>query len=117
MIEIAEDTRRELAAVADARVAEAVKRATLDLYRRLGQTVGRMAERLGDEKNIFRDSLVSNLSELLDLIPALNVTGDPTLERLRADAAAVFTRIDPQRSCGFGRPGENHAPRRSPGPL
>jgi hypothetical protein len=30
-------------------------------------------------QNAFRDSLVGNVRELVDLLPALNITGDPVL--------------------------------------
>jgi hypothetical protein len=37
----------------------------------------------------FRDSIVTNLVKLVDVMPRLNVTGDPELERLTAQLAAV----------------------------
>jgi len=36
----------------------------------------------------FRDSVVPNLAKLVDVLPKLNVTGDPELERLTAEVRA-----------------------------
>lgn len=60
---------------------------------RAQEVVGRMVERLkayrpaqGDEKaqGIFRDSLVENVRDVAAVIGALNLTGDPGIEALRA---------------------------------
>ena len=53
-----------------------------DLYKRLAQAVGHAAKTLADPTAIFRDTLVSNISDLADLIPALNFQGDPELTEL-----------------------------------
>jgi predicted secreted Zn-dependent protease len=43
-----------------------------------------MIDRLsGDDKKIFRDSLVDNALELTNLLTKLNVTNDPKLEQAR----------------------------------
>ena len=43
----------------------------------------------------FRDSVVTNLVKLVDVLPKLNVTGDPELERLAAQVRASLL-VDPQ---------------------
>ena len=60
-----------------------------------------MAERLSaykaTEQGIerpFRDSIVTNLVELVDVMPRLNVTGDPELNRL-ADQVRSSLLVDP----------------------
>lgn len=61
---------------------ETVVEAMREPYRRLHVVVARMAERLGDPKGKFKDSLVSNIEELCDLLPSLNLTGDPEMGRM-----------------------------------
>jgi hypothetical protein len=65
------------------RIAEAMK----DAWVRLHECLSRMSERLdfanGETKKIFRDSLVDNAIELVDLLKSLNITKDPELETLR----------------------------------
>jgi len=38
-----------------------------------------MADKLKDGDAIFRDSLVGNVKDFVDILPALNLTGDPEL--------------------------------------
>jgi len=42
-----------------------------------------------------RDSVVTNLVKLVDLLPKLNLTGDPELERMGAQVRASLL-VDPQ---------------------
>ena len=60
---------------------------------RVNDVVGKMAVRLREYKpstddskaeHSFRDSLVDNVKELADLLPALNITGDPKIEAMAA---------------------------------
>jgi hypothetical protein len=78
-------------------VNEATANAVKDIYARVAEVTGRMVERLnaykpakgkGDKsEGVFRDSLVDNIRDLIDILPALNITGDPALtamaDRLR----------------------------------
>lgn len=54
--------------------------ATRDCWDRLHQVVKAMAERLGDDTAVFRDSLVENIELLVDIIPKLNVANDEKLD-------------------------------------
>lgn len=54
------------------RVADAVN----DTWQRLLEPVRHMALKLADPDAIFRDSLVDNVREVCQLVPALNLTGD-----------------------------------------
>ena len=53
-----------------------------DLYRRLGEAVERVGERLREGENgkplVFRDSLIENIRELVDVVPRLNIWCSPT---------------------------------------
>jgi hypothetical protein len=88
-------------------VTDATAAAVRDVYERIADKVGHMVERLGAYKpakrkgdraeGIFRDSLVENIRDLIDVLPALNITGDPALaamgdrlfELARFDAAVL----------------------------
>lgn len=59
-----------------------VKRAMFDVWNRLATTLQHFATKMeGDE--IFRDTTVSNLEEIVDILPELNVFNDPDLEQIR----------------------------------
>jgi hypothetical protein len=55
------------------------------------------AYRVTDEgvEHPFRDSVVTNLVKLVDILPKLNVTGDAELEGLTAEVRASLL-VDPQ---------------------
>ncbi len=89
----------------DKRVRVATEAAMGDLWGRLHTGVSHMADRLSTYKKDpktgkvtgkFHDTLVGNLSDLCDLLPALNVTNDPKLEAMRKKVEADLTKIAPQ---------------------
>lgn len=74
-------------------IGEALRAATADAFSRLYDVVQAMASKLaaydpakGKQGNPFRDSLVSNMRELLEIMPSLNLTGDSALETAIATA-------------------------------
>lgn len=91
-VSISESERELLRAQIEADSQAAQSAAMGDLYRRLGDGVKTMAERLrayqvdaatGKTSGVFRDSLVENLRELVALIPRMNFANDPVLEEIR----------------------------------
>jgi hypothetical protein len=54
-----------------------------DVWARVKDVVDKATERLAQPDAVFRDSLVSNARELVELMPALNLTNDPALEQVR----------------------------------
>lgn len=73
-------------------VRSATSQAVQDIYRRVAEVTGRMVERLNAYKpaarkgekseGVFRDSLVENVRDLIGVLPALNITGDPQLDAM-----------------------------------
>ena len=57
----------------DARMDDAEKKTISDLWERLIVPVRAMVEKLSEEDAVFRDTLVSNLRDIVGLIPALNL--------------------------------------------
>lgn len=81
----------------------ALKTAVGDAATRLHDVARTMADKLaaydpllGKQGNPFRDSLVNNVRELLDVLPALNITGDATLAKLTDDARDKLAAHDAQ---------------------
>lgn len=52
------------------------------LYDRILYFVDRAHERLSDPEAIFRDSLVSNLEQLVEVLPGLNLFNDPLVDQI-----------------------------------
>lgn len=69
--------------------------ATRDLFIRLNDVIGKLAEALAEEDKIFRDSKVENIIELVNLLPKLNVGNDPKLEALCAETRKKLCAIEP----------------------
>ena len=53
-------------------------------------------ERLSQDENIFRDTLVPNLEDLCDLVPKMNIGGDQAINDLAAECKAKLCKWDCQ---------------------
>lgn len=71
--------------------AQALQTAMRDAWQRIADCVNVTAEKLrayrpadGNRKaeNVFRDSLVSNLNDLIELLPGLNIAGDKAMDKV-----------------------------------
>ena len=75
--------RKQIQADADAQMT----RAMADVWQRMHAVIAAMSERLklytrhanGTVEHTFRDTLVSNITDLLDVLPLLNITNDPNV--------------------------------------
>lgn len=61
---------------------KAEEKAVQDMWQRLYDTVSRLLERLDNPNSVIRDSLITGLTGLVELLPRLNFTEDPNLERM-----------------------------------
>jgi hypothetical protein len=93
-----ERIKRQITATVEA----SLQIASRDLWQRFYEAVSHLAERLTAYKvtdegveHPFRDSVVANLVKLVDVLPKLNVTGDPELERLASQVRASLL-VDPK---------------------
>jgi hypothetical protein len=83
-VDIADDIRDEMQKEYQKAYEGRVEAAMGDAWSRLHTTLEHMIDRLsGDDKKIFRNSLVDNALELTNLLTRLNVTNDPRLENAR----------------------------------
>lgn len=73
---------------------ERLGKAMHDLWERLADTVGHFAGKMGSNE-VFRDSTVRKLQEVVDLLPSLNVLDDPDLEAIRCDIRDRLTGFTP----------------------
>jgi len=98
-INVGQQAREELETQCNNAIEERVKGAMKEAWSRLHECLSHVSERLEDtqqesKKKIFRDSLVDNAHELIDMLKVLNVTKDPELERARALMAQTFTGLE-----------------------
>jgi hypothetical protein len=94
-VTLGEEEKERIKRQITAAVQASLQVASRDLWQRLYEAVSHLAERLQAYKvteegveNPFRNSVVTNLVKLVDVLPKLNVTGDPELERLASQVRA-----------------------------
>jgi hypothetical protein len=70
------------------------------IWQQLHTTLSTMAMRLNDtkqgEKNTFRNSLVTNVLDVVDLLSTCNVTGDSQMEAMRQRLESTLRGITPE---------------------
>lgn len=88
-------SNKEAAAIAkdiERRATARLEQAMKDVWQRIATVTERMANRLEeytpreglhDAEGVFRNSLVENVRELADLLPALNISNDPELVKIQ----------------------------------
>ncbi len=80
-------------------IEEQLHSAVGDLYRRLAEAVERVSERLdedGDGKPlVFRDTMISNIRDLVDVVPRLNIFGDQRLAHLCEQVKDRIAGVEP----------------------
>lgn len=81
----------------ETRLLSSTESAMKDLYDRTATALSHMVDRLEDQDAIFRDTLVTNLSDLVSLLPKLNVLNDPKLDKIRQEIESrLLSHINPQ---------------------
>lgn len=70
-------------------------RAMEEVWRRLADALGHLAEKLFPSE-IFRNSTIHKLEEIVTLLPALNIAGDKNLERIAKEIQSELIGLDPQ---------------------
>ena len=70
-----------------------------DMYRRLADAVERVSERLTEDENgkplVFRDTMISNIRDLVDVVPRLNIFGDHRLAHLCQQVRDRIAGVEP----------------------
>lgn len=88
---IARPDQAAIQAEIERQTSAAIDAAMRDVWERVAETVGHMAEKLaayqpgGQDsraQNVFRDSLVENMRDLVSMLPGFNVASDPRLDAL-----------------------------------
>lgn len=102
-VDMSDAQAQRIRADIEQQVTEATTAAVRNIYERIAEVTGRMVDRLnsyrpamgkGDKsEGVFRDSLVGNVRDLISVLPALNITGDPQLTAM-ADKLKPLTEYD-----------------------
>ena len=97
-IDINEEAKADILANCNSAYEERLNNAMREAWNRLHECLTRMSERLTDNadgsRKIFRDSLVENGVELVDMLKHLNITKDPSLELARKELGDAILHHD-----------------------
>ena len=93
-----EDTERVKRDI-ERHIEEQLHDAVGDLYRRLAEAVERVSERLQEDDDgkplVFRDTMISNIRDLVDVVPRLNIFGDHRLASLCEQVKDRIAGVEP----------------------
>ena len=99
MAKLASDDTNRVKRDIEHQIEERLHDAVGDLYRRLGEAVERVGERLREDDEgkplVFRDSMIENIRGLVDVVPRLNIFGDDTLARLCEQVKEKIAGVEP----------------------
>lgn len=89
-VAVAESEKKEF----ERKIKEIESVAMREASQRLLDVIKSATERLNDPKAIFRDSMLSNISDMAELIPVLNISDDSQLSQISLDAKALIDSLD-----------------------
>lgn len=68
--------------------------AVSSVWEKLAELVDKVQVTLNEPKKVFRDSLINNLKEYVELIPKINFTDDKDLEVIRKEVLAKLSKLN-----------------------
>jgi hypothetical protein len=78
------------------KIQDAENLALSDCHTRLREVIARATERLAQPDAIFRDTLIDNIREVLDVLPRLDFSSNPNLAAFRARTESALTGVTPK---------------------
>lgn len=93
---LTEDDHAVIADQINAQALAKFQRANEHIIKTLHTCIFEIHDRLCVETNVFRDTLISNLEDLCDIIPAMNIAGDPAINLMASEAKLKLAKWDPQ---------------------
>lgn len=98
-IDVGNDAKEQLTSHYATQYSGFLERAMNDVWRRVYDSLTKMSERLdyGDheQKKIFRDTLVDNVLDMVDLLEVCNVTGDSQMSAMRLNLEDALRGVTP----------------------
>lgn len=102
-VDVGDEALAEIKASINAAVAERQAGAIKECWRRLHEAVNNLHVMMLKEKPIFRDSIVGNVNDLVEMLPKLNITNDSALNEACLFCAISETPLQLRRSASTRR--------------
>lgn len=104
---VTEEERQEIAEIVAQQHTEKFAKAQASVFVRIKEVAGALIEKMnekapkGKRSPEFRDSIIGNIKNLVDILPSLNVANNPDLDKLKDDIDLHLASIDPEdlREC------------------
>jgi hypothetical protein len=80
-VQMSAEEQARVAREIDTNVRQSLTRGTEDLWKRLREVVSHMVDRLNEPESRFHSTLVTNVLDMVEILPRLNVNGDTDLNR------------------------------------
>lgn len=93
-VQLGEDEVKDLKNNIQSEINQRLNEAVQDIFNRVKAQLEHMHERLSDKDAVFRDSLFTNMSDLVKLLPRLNITNDSAINALVEDLKSLC--VDPE---------------------
>lgn len=91
-----EEERNEIEKLVAMKMEAKTRKALSDIGNRVSDVLTKLVERLKDPKAIYRDSLINNVKELVEVIPKVDVTESEKLEKIRQRLIHEICGLDPE---------------------
>jgi hypothetical protein len=88
LIQIEQETMEEIKKNIEKQNQEGHEASQRELWKRLYEPVKKMAEKLSDQDAIFHATLISNIQDIIQILPDLNVARDPKMNNLAREIEA-----------------------------
>lgn len=95
-VSLAQDDADEIKSDIESRLADRLRMATRDLFSRVERVLSPVVAKLRSPDAIFRDSLIRNVSDLVEALPRLNLTDDPDIAELCVEMREKVASWSPQ---------------------
>lgn len=93
--ELSGDELDELNEQSNKSINDITGKAMASIWDRFNELVDKVESTLKQPDKVFRDSLITNLSDFCQLLPKMNLTDDSGLEEMRKEAIAKLTKLKP----------------------
>ena len=104
LIDIVESSFKDISSNMDKMVQIGIQNSLSSTWKKVFDAVKALSDKLKENRTdkegndvspIFRDSLIENIRDLVNLLPSLNIINDPALEQARIDLENDLSGIDP----------------------
>lgn len=105
--QVTDEERKEIAAAIEAQNVAKFAKAQESVFQRVHTVAAKLSEKMkeaapkGKKTPEFRDSIIGNIKDLVDILPSLNVADDANLDKLKAELELDLASLDPEdlREC------------------